>query len=238
MKRQSLLLFGGLLLAIPVAVQAQFNYTVTNQTITITGYTGTSSVVDIPSTINGLPVISIGAGAFAGSSITAVMIPNSVTTIGVGAFSECFYMTSVTIPNSLTSIGSSAFSGAGLTSVLIPNTVTNIGYGAFSGCNLTNVTIPDSVTTIGDGAFGACLSLTNITVEPLNSAYSSVDGVLFNHNQTTLVEYPGGKFGGYTIPNSVTSIGAAAFSDGRIPPLPPERRIYPAGRHRTKPSAA
>ena len=49
-------------------------------------------------------------------------------------------------------------------------------------------------------------------MDPLNSAFSSVDGVLFNHNQTTLVEYPGGKFGGYTIPNSVTKIEAGAFA--------------------------
>src|SRR6266853_78537 len=54
-----------LVLATPVAVQAQFSYTVTNQMVTITGYTGTTDVVAIPSTINGLPVISIGSEAFA-----------------------------------------------------------------------------------------------------------------------------------------------------------------------------
>ena len=152
-----------LVLATP-AVQAQFNYTVTNQTVTITGYTGTKNIVDIPSTIDGLPVTSIGDGAFRDSRITGVTIPNSVTSIGASAFAYC----------------------SGLTSVTIPNSVTNIGVEAFH----------------------ACSSLTNIMVDPLNSAFSSVDGVLFNHNQTTLVEYPGGKFGGYTIPNSVTKIEA------------------------------
>src|SRR5437899_8516707 len=80
-KRRTFLL-GCLLLATPLAVQAQFNYTVTNQTVTITGYTGTNDVVAIPSTINGLPVTSIGDRAFLSSSITGVAIPNSVANIG------------------------------------------------------------------------------------------------------------------------------------------------------------
>ena len=49
-------------------------------------------------------------------------------------------------------------------------------------------------------------------MDALNSVYSSVDGVLFNKSQTTLIQYPGGKAGSYTIPNSVTSIGDYAFS--------------------------
>ena len=61
-------------------------------------------------------------------------------------------------------------------------------------------------------AFSGCTSLTAITVDAANPAYSSVDGVLFNKSQTTLIQYPGGKAGGYTIPNSVTSIGDDAFS--------------------------
>ena len=85
-----------LVLATPAAVQAQFSYTVTNQTVTITGYTGTS-VVAIPSTINGLPVTSIGDYAFSGSSITAVTIPNSVINIGNFAFGYCFSLTNIMV---------------------------------------------------------------------------------------------------------------------------------------------
>src|SRR5215467_4129413 len=77
-----------LLLATPAAVQAQFSYTVTNQMVTITGYMGTTDVVAIPSTINGLPVISIGDYAFFDIPITGVTIPDSVTSIGVQAFSS------------------------------------------------------------------------------------------------------------------------------------------------------
>ena len=71
-------------------VQAQFNYTTNNGTITITGYTGPGGAVAIPDTINGLPVTRIGDSAFDGeTSLTSVTIPNSVTSIGEEAFSCC-----------------------------------------------------------------------------------------------------------------------------------------------------
>ncbi len=114
----------------------------------------------------------------------------------------------------VTSIGESAFDYcSGLTSVTIPNSVTSIGTFAFSGCSgLTSVTIPNSVTSIGESAFDYCSDLTEINVDENNTAYSSIDGVLFNKSQTELVCYLGGKQGAYTIPNSVTSIGGSAFS--------------------------
>ena len=95
------------------------------------------------------------------------VIPNSVTSIGSGAFYNCNSLTRVTIPSSVTNIGSSAFSGCtSLTSVTIPNSATSIGSGAFSGCtSLTSVTIPNSVTSIGSDAFHNCTSLTSVTVE-------------------------------------------------------------------------
>src|SRR5664279_1580544 len=71
--------------------------------------------------------------------------------------------------------------------------------------------IPGSVTNIGDSSFSSCDSLTAIAVDASNPAYSSVDGVLFDKSQTSLAEYPGGKTGSYTIPNSVTNIGNVAF---------------------------
>jgi hypothetical protein len=99
------LFFGWLLLGMPVAVQAQFNYTVTNGTVTITGYTGTNADVVIPSTIDGLPVTAIGDSAFIYcTSLTSVSIPSSVTSIGDHAFGNCISLTSVTIPNSVTNI--------------------------------------------------------------------------------------------------------------------------------------
>jgi BspA type Leucine rich repeat region (6 copies) len=77
-----------------------------------------------------------------------------------------------------------------------------------------NYDIPDSVTSIGDFAFVDCFSLTNITVAADNPTYSSLNGVLFDKNQTTLIQYPIGSVAtGYVIPNNVTSIGGYAFYD-------------------------
>ena len=118
-----------LLLALPSVAQAQYRCTTNNGALTITGYTGLDGAVAIPSTINGLPVTSIGDSAF-------------------------YFRTS-----------------------------------------LTNVTIPGSITNIADGAFYDCYNLTTILVDGSNPVYSSVDGVLFNQTQTTLIQCPQGKAG-------------------------------------------
>ncbi|MBO7229589.1 MAG: leucine-rich repeat domain-containing protein, partial [Bacteroidales bacterium] len=128
---------------------------------------------NIPSTVSyretAYSVTSIGDYAFSGCSSfisTSITIPNSVTTIGVGAFSSCSILTSVTIGNSVTSIGERALAYcSSLTSVTIGNSVTSIGDYAFCDCSsLTSVTIPNSVSSIGVGAFYNCNSLTSVTI--------------------------------------------------------------------------
>jgi hypothetical protein len=81
------LLLTFLLLVVPVAVRAQFTYTTNDDnTITITGYTGSNGVVVIPDMTNGYPVTSIGSQAFVYSKLTEVTIPDSVSDIGDEAF--------------------------------------------------------------------------------------------------------------------------------------------------------
>ena len=154
------------------------------------------------------------------------IIPNSVTSIGGGAFSRCSSLTSITIPNSVTSIGSGAFEGTawfnnqpdGLvyagkvvykykgempsnTSIIIKDGTLGIGGGAFRGCSsLTSITIPNSVTSLGYSAFWGCSGLTSITIP--NSVTSIGTAAFYDCSGLTSV----------TIGNSVTSIGGSAFS--------------------------
>ena len=125
---------------------------------------------------------------------------------------------SVVIPAStnglpVTTIGPSAFyHNTAITSVTIPSSITNIGDYAFQVTDLSTVSIPASVITIGVAPFAQCNYLTGINVDSSNPAYSSLTGVLFNQNQTVLIQYPGGNSAAsYTIPGSVTNIGEGAF---------------------------
>jgi len=157
----------------------------------------------------------IGDNAFKNCSyLLGVTIPNSVTNIGDCAFFECYELAGAAIPNAVTSIGNCAFYYCGsLSTLTIPNSVTTIGTNAFQSCyGLTNVTIGNSVASIGSEAFDGCDGLTGITVQALNSAYCSVEGVLFDKSQTTLIQYPPARPGpSYTIPTTVTSIGDSSF---------------------------
>jgi len=148
-------------------------------------------------------VTSIGDGAFKDfSSLTSITIPDGVTTIGSGTFAGCRNLTFISIPNGVTSIGGGAFENcSSLTSITIPDSVTSIGGGAFKNCSsLTSITIPDSVTSIGDDVFSGCSSLTSITIP---AGVTSIGDHAFKGccGLTSIA-----------IPAGVTSIGEYAFS--------------------------
>lgn len=147
------------------------------------------------------------------SDITSVVIEPGVTSIGSLAFYKCSNLTSITIPSGLTSIGEMAFFNcSALTSVTIPNGVISIGNFAFGSCTgLKSITIPSSVTSIENNIFQDCTGLKNITVDSSNPSFCSESGVLFNKDKTTLIYWPRGKTGSYTIPDGVTAIGDYAF---------------------------
>ena len=156
-------------------------------------------------------VTNIGEGAFVYcSELASVSIGHGVISIGSYAFLTCA-LSSVMIPHNVTSIGVEAFSGcSSLTQVSLCDGLTNIAGDAFEYTGLTNVTIPASVIGIGGGAFSGCPDLKAINVAAGNPFYRSADGVLFNEDQTTLVAFPGG-ITSYRIPDSVTNIGKDAF---------------------------
>ena len=157
-------------------------------------------------------VTSIGSSAFSNcTGLTNIDIPNSVTSIGSSAFSGCTGLTSITITNSVTTIGNSAFYNCtGLTNIDIPNSVTSIDSYAFSNCtDLTSVSIGSGVLKIADNSFYDCNSLTSLTVDVNNKAYDSRDNcnALIETASNTLIK--GSK--NTVIPNSVTKIGYYAF---------------------------
>ena len=173
-------------------------------------------------------VISIGDGAFAGC--------NSLPTITVAAGNTKYVAvdgvllnkektqlvqypagraaTSYVIPKEVTSIEAGAFEAAEkLTAITIPVGIVSIGRMAFESCfALTTISIPATVKTIGANAFGYCQELAEIKVEAANTAYTSVDGVLFDKAKKTLITYPRGrKTTTYVIPSGVTNIESYAF---------------------------
>jgi hypothetical protein len=171
--------------------------------------------IELPSTIR-----SIGNYAFSGcQNLQSLTIPDSVLSIGHYAFRGCTSLTKANIPSGITTIEEGTFySCQSLQSITIPSSVTTLGDVAFAYCHeLNTVVIPISITTIGTGCFAGCSGLKEIQVESANSNYQSVDGILFNKDQTTLLCYPSGKEDKqYAVPNTVTTIDANAFSGNDI----------------------
>ena len=153
-------------------------------------------------------VTSIGEWAFWGcSSLSDIVIPSSVTSIGDGAFMCCRSLSKIVIPSSVTSIGFSAFFDcSSLSEIVIPSSVTSIGNRAFFSCrSLSKIVIPSSVTSIGDCAFERCCSLSEIVIP---SSVTSIGVSAFSCC---------GSLSKIVIPSGVTIIGDRAFSRCKFP---------------------
>ena len=160
-------------------------------------YCSSLSEIVIPSSVT-----SIGDSAFYGcNSLSEIVIPSSVTSIGDRAFYGCNSLSEIVIPSSVTSIGDSAFWGCNsLSEIVIPSSVTSIGDRAFSSCDsLSEIVIPSSVTSIGKSAFRGCNSLSEIVIP--SSVTSICDWAFWNCRSLSEI----------VIPSSVTSIGKGAF---------------------------
>ncbi len=148
------------------------------------------------------------------TGLTNVTLAGAVSSIGGWAFSGCTSLAGIRLPASLVTIEQSAFSGCtALAEIVLPAGVASLGYDAFNGCtSLPEVTLPASVTAIVYSAFTGCSSLAAIHVDPLNPAFASRDGVLFDKTLATLIQYPAGKAGSFVLPGTVATIVDNAFT--------------------------
>lgn len=183
-------------------VQYQFTYIINNTTITTLKYVGSSTHADVPNSMYGLPVTSIGSYTFNANGLVSVTIGTNISNIGDHAFFYCTNLASVVIPTNVTTIGVTAFGYCyDLTNVTIPSSIGIIPSSAFVFCyRLNNVTIPNSVTNIGNSAFFECGSLAKVTIG--TSVRSLVEEAFSECTSLTNI----------TIPSSVTYIDDSAFS--------------------------
>ena len=177
-----------------------FQYTVEGDNVTITGYTGTATDVTIPETIDGKAVTSIGNLNY---TVTNIKIPKTVVNINDYIFAVIYNLESITVDNNNPQYSSE-------NGVLFNKDKTTLIHYPMSKKD-TNYTISSTVTNIANGKLRNP-NLIDINVDSGNSKYSSENGVLFNKDKTTLIDYPTGKIDTtYTIPNGVRMIGNGAF---------------------------
>lgn len=142
-----------------------------------------------------------------------VVLPETVETIWFAAFKGS-NISSIALPGHVKSIGPNAFTDCGnLTEITLAQGLENIGEYAFSGCrSLAGITLPKSLSLVGPETFRGCTGLEGIQAEEGNPQYASVQGILYNGDQTELLLCPEGKSGELEVPERTARISFSAFS--------------------------
>lgn len=150
---------------------------------------------------------------FYGTKLEEIILPLNTTSIGLSSFHACYKLKGISIPSNVVTIEENAFGGcSNLTSIEIPYGVTTIGSAAFQNCTgLTSIKLSETVNSISTSAFNGIHSLA-FEVADNNNTYSTINGVLFSKDKTTLIRYCLDQTNpNYTIPNTTTLIGDDAF---------------------------
>ena len=199
-------------------------------TAKIVRWCGDGTVLEVPSSIDGWPVSSIGAFAFAGP-VETISIPASVEVLDGNPFALCGLLEKIEVQEnegSLVAIDGVLFD-SGSRSLLcypraksgkeykVPEDTVSVDEYAFYGCkNLSNVGLNDNVEKVASSAFDGCRALSSIQVSPDNDTLASIDGVLFRKSDRSLLRYPEGLSESlYCVPDGILAIGPRAFKGCR-----------------------
>ena len=159
-------------------------------------------------------VTRIGVRAFSSSDIKSLFLPESISSFGEDAFFGCTSLKSINIPEGISEIPLYSFYlCTSLQTIKIPENVKKIGFAAFANCqSLTNVYLPSKVAEIGNGAFSDCSALESITLSDENEYFSTLNGVLYSKDMTTLLQCPANyKEKTFKLLGNVKIIAGSAF---------------------------
>lgn len=193
---------------------------------TVTGYDGEETEVEIPSSYSELPVKAISKHAFKGKTITKIVIPDSIETIGLGAFYNCTNLANVSLGQGLTAISGELFAGcSSLVEITIPNGVLTLGAKSFYSCtNLESVKLGSGLTEIGVEAFSKCTKLSSVEFSNgvtmiCRSAFSgcaSLNNIIIPESVTTIEKeafFGCSNLQNITINGKLSFLGSRMFDD-------------------------
>jgi serine/threonine protein kinase len=173
----------------PTNPASDFQYEIVGDTVKISRFIGSATVVKIPETIENKPVTIIGRESFKQSrDFTAVILPKTTKIIESEAFFNCSWLRHISIPEG----------------------TDRIDEGAFAGCALTEVLLPASVTHFSNAVY-QCPTLVSIGVDPANQVFKSIDGLLYDKEVAAILRCPEGRAKPVVLPSKIHHVGRMAF---------------------------